>query len=992
MLLTVLIYDADGSLMDIISEYMGGGIETDVFAVIDGINEDLLSVAGELGVDIPTEAMSLMDSYFGDGEKVKYLTTSPEDYYYSLNPARLFEDELRTRFSDGLADFILYDRSFLELMITTDTLTKALQDFSAGNGNALITDTLKLIRDNAYLVGVAAAAVNLAVILQSSSAIKNINESFEGLKDRSLKDDGYTVTVFYSEFFGAALNYGGEVTLLNMSDAIAECYEQTRLRTVHGVSASEFFTAAAPRPYDLLLFYRDVYDSGIFAALANPDRDFSFLNFVLETAVLAASPYVLTADDEEKYLELPEDYGDLSGPEKETAYAEAYADAVKRAKFDKVKDFVFGYLEKNYPGYSSYAKNLPLFNAKTLKKLVPDASLQSEILAGAPDIIDIYAKMFGILLNDGADNYKALTDYILYVAALGGFHDALYSSYSGTMTAYASELLRIQKLLNYYYNGGDYGKTSMDFIKDEVFAIGAIFDGLLGLVNDGRSDASYDEKAYLSELTSYVGALNYAYSNLASYVWAGSGEITLGLYKSTGSSVIPEMYDLFERQWRLYSRASRSLYGVLNNSAKTDAVKIESVNRFVSGLKNNAAGFFYRAGQDIPMEEKTAFFMSSFGECYTAEVTEEFFEEKYAFLYGEIIKSFEAYFTAFKGGAIGYSALSSLFGEETAARFLEIYGDGALYGMSYAEFRGVSRVFTRTASLIADYAPKVYVIEVTETQNLNDKALSRIYGMHAMMGYGFTKYSIKSDIQKDLYYLENPEMYGSLTSADALDNGYGFMNFGISFTYIFIIMVALVIASGSIAGEYETGSIKLLLIRPYKRFKVLTAKLLFVAICLAVMYLCAYLFMLAVGRFGLPGWGNWTGFNGARDVLVIFDASRVEIMNPFHVITLEYLFYYIDSLMYAVIAVMVSAVAKSRVASVAVSGGVFFGSTILTALLSSYDWYRFIIFNNTNLFVYMAGGSSLADMTMVFSGVVYIVYLAAVLAAAYITFEKRDAV
>jgi ABC-2 type transport system permease protein len=146
------------------------------------------------------------------------------------------------------------------------------------------------------------------------------------------------------------------------------------------------------------------------------------------------------------------------------------------------------------------------------------------------------------------------------------------------------------------------------------------------------------------------------------------------------------------------------------------------------------------------------------------------------------------------------------------------------------------------------------------------------------------------------------------------------------------------------------------------------------------------------GRIGVPGLKEgWGGLN-SRDALIIFDAKNAFIMKPLDVITLEFIFYYISCLIYTVIAVMISTIFKSRAASVAVSVFVFFASQILSALLSSYSWYRFIIFNNTDFFVYLSTGPSLADMTLGFSAIIYVAYMALFLGLSYYIFEKRDAV
>jgi ABC-type transport system involved in multi-copper enzyme maturation permease subunit len=980
MILTVSIYSADGSVLDLVKNFLGGETETDVFAMLDGINEDLLSIAGEFGVDIPTETLGLMDEYFGDDKKVEYLSTSPAEYYKNINPARLFEDELRSEehfgFSEEMVEFILENRNFLKLILTTDTLMKAVQDFAAGNSSPLVNDIVKLIDDNSYIIEIAAAAINLLDILQDTPVVTNINDAFERLKNPAVKEE-YKLEDFYAEFFGAVFFYEGSVA--EDSDArgfISECYKTTRLYTVHNVSAFDFLLTAAPSPFDSLVFFRDIYRSGIIGALLKPDKDLTFINFLLEFAVFAAVPYEL------KEGEIPEGYDEMSGEEK--------ADVLKNAKFEAAKSRIFEFTGENYSAFNTYIKTLPLFDAKTLGKIVSEDYLRTEILAKAPDIIDVYVRMFEVLMNDSTDNYKALTDFALYFAVLGDMHDMLYGAYYDNMVGLRNNVVRIKSLLDYLYNGGEYGKSSLDFIKNEVVAMGYMFDELLDLL----ADDSLSPEEQLLELDEKLTDFTFAYQNLAWFVWAGSGRITLGIYSGENPNWIPEHYDDFERQYGSFIRSMASVQGVVMNPSKSTAVKLENVRRLITNMRDNPNGFFSDVKKSGTVEESMTKFFDAFQEINTVVIDGEFFEENYAFIYEKIKEAFTAYFTVFKDKEfIEADGIEWLFSGEDAELMESLYARSDEF--SYAEFRDMSRAFSRVATMIIDYVPKVYMIEVMDGKKITDETLSNMYGMMSVsvggITMGITKYSTKSDIQKDLFYFENMELFGKLASPEALDNGYGFMNFGANFAYLFVIVIIIIIASGSIAGEYETGSVKLLLIRPYRRWKFLTAKILYVAICLGVMILFMYLFMLAVGALGLPSWEGWQGLSG-RDVLVIFDAERAVVTNPFWVITLEYVFLYIHCLMYAIIGVVISTIAKSRVASVAAAGGVFFASNILSALLSSYSWYRFIIFNNTNLTAYISSGPSLGDMTMGFSAGIYLGYLALLLGLSYYIFEKRDAV
>ncbi|MDR3263297.1 MAG: ABC transporter permease [Clostridiales bacterium] len=990
MVATVFIYGADGTLMDLARSLLSSDLDADVFTVMDGIDSDFLSLAGEFEVDIPTEALSFITDNFGDEAKVRFLSTAPKDYYAALNPARFLDiAELQKLYSDEMIEFILTDRNFLKLMFNSDAIYRAVQDFSTGKSNALTDDLIKFLEDNRYFVELIGSVMNLYTIIENSPVTDNINAKFEDLKKLNISavpDDNYTVLSFYTEFFGAMLTYGQEVTLLNVNSVIYYCYEQTRMHTVYNVPAATFFAETAPGPNAMIMFGRDIYNSGIIGAVVNADSgSFAFFDFMLNAAVMFAGPYSMSAAEEALYL--PDDYDSMpAGQEKD----EAYAQAVKQAKFQAVKEYVFTYLRAEYPGFYSYADTLPLFDVKTLKKLVPDIRLQAEIRAKSAEIVDTYIEMFAAAAQDAAmsGSTDELMEFLMYFAIVGDLHDIIYDTYTARMLDLKDGLLRMKKILDFFSVGG--GKSAQDFIEAEIINLGNDFESLLALVNE---QGALSGEEYLEALTDGMELFAARYTDLHTYIRSSAGTISFSYFPSKNATTEPEKYDFYDRQYNNFVRSYRSVSGIVVNPSKSESVKIESIRRFAAGLTSGTEGFFSDMGKnDMTIEQKMAVFLSVTADCYTADIDEEFFETNYRLIYGEMLTAFKSYLSVYKDKDFFDDELYVLFDAETAALLAEYYINGDLSSYSYAEFRDMSRSFTRRASLILDYVPKVYLNEVLIQQNLNDKALGSIYGMISMMGMGTTKYSVKSDIQKDLFYFKSFEMYGSLTGAMSLDNGYGYMNFGISFMSLFIVLIALVIASGTIAGEYETGSIKLLLIRPYRRYKVLTAKLLFVALSLFVMFLFAYLSLMLMGQVGTSGWSeNWAGL-ASRDVLVIMNAENAVIMSPFSIITYEFLFFYINCLMYSFIAVMVSTIFKSRAASVAVSVFVFFASTILTALLSNYSWYKFIIFNNTDFFVYLASGPSLADMSMGFSAVIYIAYMIVILGSAYWIFEKRDAV
>jgi ABC-2 type transport system permease protein len=303
---------------------------------------------------------------------------------------------------------------------------------------------------------------------------------------------------------------------------------------------------------------------------------------------------------------------------------------------------------------------------------------------------------------------------------------------------------------------------------------------------------------------------------------------------------------------------------------------------------------------------------------------------------------------------------------------------------TYSELRDMSRRLTRMARLIDDAFIKLIILETASQNNLNDAAFLNLEGFFAVGGiFGTTQYSLRSDVARARFLLENIHLVDTVTRPMGLDAAYGFMGFSIQIIILFVIIVMAFVAAGSVAGEHETGTVKLLLIRPYRRWQFLLSKMLMIAGLVFAMFLISFLALFAIGaaRFGVD----------ARDVLFVLNANTTHVWSAFSVITIQFFFAFVMCLIYAFIGIMVSTIFKSRVAAVAVTIVVAFAADIFTAILASYSWYKYVIFNNVNLFGYFSIGPSLNDMTLGFSLATIAIYMTLIIGSTFLIFKRRDA-
>ena len=285
---------------------------------------------------------------------------------------------------------------------------------------------------------------------------------------------------------------------------------------------------------------------------------------------------------------------------------------------------------------------------------------------------------------------------------------------------------------------------------------------------------------------------------------------------------------------------------------------------------------------------------------------------------------------------------------------------------------------------IDDYIKKQNFSLIIDKERMNDDDVGKVYGVFNFLVVGTSKYSLRSDIAEIEFMLDNRESLGSLTTPLSIDRQYGYMIFGFNIVYLLLIMMSIVIGAGTIAGEHAAGTIKLLLIRPYKRWKFLLSKIWTAVFLMLGYFALSFVIIYVIG-------GIWWGFGSDYSVLVMFNATNIQIMKPFTVMLLMFSLYFVESVIYTLIAVMVSTVFKSKSGAVAVSMAIYFAGKVLLLLLSSKEWFKYVLFNNTNLFLYMSTGPTLNDMTFGFSVVVDIIYLILIVGSTFFVFSKKDA-
>lgn len=270
----------------------------------------------------------------------------------------------------------------------------------------------------------------------------------------------------------------------------------------------------------------------------------------------------------------------------------------------------------------------------------------------------------------------------------------------------------------------------------------------------------------------------------------------------------------------------------------------------------------------------------------------------------------------------------------------------------------------------------------------------------------FNKYQVTERITSNTYYINNNIYSNSFNTnftfgQNSSTNGtnvWDFMYFAMELCTVIILIFAMLLVCSFVAGETDSGTIKLLLVRPFSRSKVLTAKL-FATIFFVVT------FMLFSSALSFAA-GYFTYGYSEVEVFAIFNAQNVLVISPLALMAINILCLTIEVLFYVFVSLMIATICKNYAGSIYLS--LLFVAIIYTLniLFGNEFWYSFLPGMNLHLFKYFGNSflsltnSSvlqsvlitpiLSTMTFVYSALLNGLYLIITVAAAYSVFNKRD--
>lgn len=201
---------------------------------------------------------------------------------------------------------------------------------------------------------------------------------------------------------------------------------------------------------------------------------------------------------------------------------------------------------------------------------------------------------------------------------------------------------------------------------------------------------------------------------------------------------------------------------------------------------------------------------------------------------------------------------------------------------------------------------------------------------------------------------------------------------------VIITIFTIIIVGDIVAGEFSSGTIKQLLIRPANRAKILVSK--YVSVLMFGMLLLLILFVTSVAINGIL-----YGF-GYMDLPLIGMTGKGQIIESNMVLNLwkTYMFNGVSTVIYVTLAFMISSAFRSSSMAIGFSIGALFAGNIIIEALHRFDWSKYLLFANIDLTQYLTGHPFQEGMTLSFSIGVLLVYFLVFNLISWLFFTRRD--
>ncbi len=205
---------------------------------------------------------------------------------------------------------------------------------------------------------------------------------------------------------------------------------------------------------------------------------------------------------------------------------------------------------------------------------------------------------------------------------------------------------------------------------------------------------------------------------------------------------------------------------------------------------------------------------------------------------------------------------------------------------------------------------------------------------------------------------------------------------------LFIIVIVIMIAGTIVSEEFNKGTIKLLLVKPYSRRKILLAKFITILVMILFTVIITIAMQLIVG-------GIVFGFDSLKIPVVVYDFSKniIQEINIFTYLGIQIISVLPSIILLATLSFALSTIFTNSPLAIALPLLGYMGVAIINQLSIQYNvqFLKYFVTLNWDFSQYLYGNLPLMEgLTPEFSTIICVIYMFIMLIPTFIIFKKKN--
>ena len=250
-------------------------------------------------------------------------------------------------------------------------------------------------------------------------------------------------------------------------------------------------------------------------------------------------------------------------------------------------------------------------------------------------------------------------------------------------------------------------------------------------------------------------------------------------------------------------------------------------------------------------------------------------------------------------------------------------------------------------------------------------------------------YQEKNEYNKSLEEIEiSKYIVENHVDSEKIDDLRGVLSRFFSEFGLFIIVIVIMVAGTIVSEEFNKGTIKLLLVKPYSRNKILLSKF------ITILIMIVFSIVIVLGMEIIVG-GIMFGFDSLSIPVLQynFDTNTLEEINIFSYLALQLFTQLPVLVLLASLAFALSTIFTNSPVAIALPLLGYMGAAVINQLAIQYNvqFLKYFVTLNWDFSQYLFGGLPLMEgLTPIFSIIVCIIYFLIMMIPTFIIFKKKN--